>query len=1767
MGLLKKITSRILTGKAADSEARDKQELLRKCYFEVMEQRRVLSADPVIAAVTYFEADTGQDASPDQFEVTFEGGADTTQLTQFTINGDQDQSGSVTTGDMIFDINDQLPGTGGNFDFEFDAANSTGVEEGDVGDVSVSSDGLSLIVNVSNFEAGDVFAFTIDVDEIEGRRLDTIASGVEFEGTFFQAQFVDENFTFNDKDFSFDTVLNEGFEQTQFDGVFYDEYDALFTEAESVSGGEFDLPVDNETGEENRTDGAIDAYDLEAKPITIEGNVYHDEDLDCVHDEDEDGISGVQIDLQRLNLETGEYETVATTTTDASGGYKFGEELDIKPGTFRLVEIQPDGFLNVGESAGSEGGLATENVISEIEIPLGGTAATDYDFKEVRPASIQGNVWHDENNDGVFDPNEQGIANVLIQVTRVGAKDGVTSDVFADTEPMFVRTDANGHYSVDQLPPGIYEVIEINNYPADEVDPLAAFIDGKDSVGNVAGTTVGTQANDRFTQIELCADDDGVEYNFGEVRPASIGGNVSVVTPGSDPNNPNDPLRDPIEGVTIELYDADGSLLATTLTDANGDYEFTGLAPGDYSVVEVQPDGFLDASDHLGNIDGENRGDDSQNDRFTNITLNSGDAGTDYDFCEFLPASISGKVLAITPGSDPNDPNDPLRDPIPGVTIELYDADGNLVATTVTDANGCYEFTGLAPGDYSVFEVQPDGFIDASDHLGNVDGETRGDDSQNDRFTNITLNSGDVGTNFDFCEFIPASISGTVHVDTDGDCVYEEGVDRLLGGVTMELLDADGNVIATTITDAQGNYSFDGLEPGEYAVRQIQPDGLFSGGQFAGSNGGSAIENLLTSVFVGSGEQATNYNFCEFEPSSISGTVHVDANGDCVFQEGVDRLLGGVTIELLNADGNVIATTITDAQGNYSFEGLEAGEYGVREIQPDGLFTGGQFAGSNGGDVSENLLTTILVGVGDQATNYDFCEIGPASISGTVHVDANGDCVYEEGVDRLLGGVTMELLDSDGNVVATTVTDAQGNYSFEDLAPGDYAIRQVQPEGLFSGGQFAGSNGGIASDNLLTFISVDAGDQATNYDFCEVEPSTISGRVHVDVNGDCVYQEGTDEVLAGVTMELLDSDGNVVATTVTDAEGNYTFEGLEQGEYAIRQIQPDGFFSGGEFAGSNGGDATENLLQTILIGPGDQAVNYDFCEHLPAEIHGRVFEDGPAIESEDGLAFEGYRALSDGIYNANTDTPIAGVTLELYFFITDDSLEPTAVTIADVLPEFYTNLGSDPNTAITAVTDSDGQYWFQGLEAGNYIVLEQQPDGFVDANDTVGDTTGFVFNEIDETAAAPQSLSIFSTTQLLDSISAIQVDAGGISQFNNFSEVTFVAAPEPPPSQLPPPVPSQPQTPGNPVTPGAGLTGFPGLLGSQGIAQTVLGGNTRGLFDGNGEAGGDFAEYTWHLSVINGGQPRSIGETDLADNQGGYLESNDWRRFDMNDAVWSFTTTNENSGIVSETGDQSRFGVIGGTPLAGDFDGDGMDEIAMFKDGYWMIDINHNGQWDEGDLMARLGDALDRPVVGDWDGDGKDDIGIYGPIWARDMEAIDREPGLPNPDNDQYTDPKNVPPVVDEAAEGARVMRLSVNGVDRADVIDHVFGTGTEEQTPVTGDWNGNGIRSIGTFEAGRWNLDVDGDGRFTSADVEAKFGQTGDIPVVGDFDGDGVEEIAIYRAGTWMIDSNNNNELDATDRTFQMGTAADTPVVGDWDGDGVDEPALYRESQSNEVL
>ena len=121
---------------------------------------------------------------------------------------------------------------------------------------------------------------------------------------------------------------------------------------------------------------------------------------------------------------------------------------------------------------------------------------------------------------------------------------------------------------------------------------------------------------------------------------------------------------------------------------------------------------------------------------------------------------------------------------------------------------------------------------------------------------------------------------------------------------------------------------------------------------------------------------------------------------------------------------------------------------------------------------------------------------------------------------------------------------------------------------------------------------------------------------------------------------------------------------------------------------------------------------------------------------------------------------------------------------------------------------------------------------------------------------------------------------------------------------------------------------------------------------------------------------------------------------------------------------------------------------------------------------------------------------------------------------------------------GNRELKLTSTGKRREDVIDHVFHYGTPGDHPVAGDWNGDGIDTIGVFRDGRWHRDIDGDGQWTNSDVQENFGQKGDLPVVGDFNGDGIDELGVYRHGTWYIDTNGNRVIDGDDKVFELGGA-----------------------------
>jgi len=136
------------------------------------------------------------------------------------------------------------------------------------------------------------------------------------------------------------------------------------------------------------------------------------------------------------------------------------------------------------------------------------------------------------------------------------------------------------------------------------------------------------------------------------------------------------------------------------------------------------------------------------------------------------------------------------------------------------------------------------------------------------------------------------------------------------------------------------------------------------------------------------------------------------------------------------------------------------------------------------------------------------------------------------------------------------------------------------------------------------------------------------------------------------------------------------------------------------------------------------------------------------------------------------------------------------------------------------------------------------------------------------------------------------------------------------------------------------------------------------------------------------------------------------------------------------------------------------------------------------------------------------------------------------------------------------------------------FTSGISGQKGVSGDWNGDGITTIGSFTNGTWKVR---DVNFPSINViftkTITFGTTGDLPVVGDWNGDGIDTPGVYRIVNGQGQFTLTNSTSATPSFFvfvikvNFGLAGDLPIAGDWDGDGIDSVGVFRPSAGNFFL
>jgi len=1071
------------------------------------------------------------------------------------------------------------------------------------------------------------------------------------------------------------------------------------------------------------------------------------------------------------------------------------------------------------EPAG-EGDLAAAGAFAGQGPTIDTRANMTVDFGFVPGFSLGNRVWMDDGigggaaNDGLINGGEVGIANVQVQLLD-GAGNPADNPFVAGVQPYIVTTDANGYYRFDRLPAGNYivEVIAANfavgqplqsvgssnvteANPNADVDNTDNGIDALPAVAVRSGlVTLGPGYNEPLTEPDVpvagaFATQGTVDawanmtVDFGFVRLFSLGNRVwrdDGIGGGVINDGIQNGAEAGINNVTVRLLDAAGNPADNpniagvqdyvVTTSPQGYYRFDNLSAGNYIVeivaanfvgggtlanfasstgAEANPNADVDANDNgldvvvaggirsgqvtLGPLAAEPINEDAPfgqgaPDLQANMTVDFG----------FVPGSYSlgNRVWIDTDNSGTINGGEAG---VNGVTVRLLNNVGTLIATTTTAGGGYYRFDNLAAGNYIV-EIAAGNFGAGQPLFGLVSStgvgqeanpNTDGDNNDNGldtpfagaiRSGTVTLGPGDseplaegdlsatgqgaldprANMTVDFGFITPPivfSLGNRVWFDADNNGTINafDGPTPGIANVTVNLLNTGGAIVATTTTDATGHYRFDNLAAGDYIVE-------IGAGNF---NVGQPLANLISST--GPGQEAT--------PNS---DVDNNDNGLDVPVAGAIRsgvvTLGPTAIEPVG-ETDVVAGGAPDNQSN---------------LTVDFGFT--------------NPINTYSIG------NHVWRDNGAGANMNNGRMDAG-----EPGI----ANVTVTLLDGTGNAtVATTTTNANGYYRFDNLPAGNYIVEiaaanfnagQPLEATTSSTGAFQEANpntDGDLNDNGLDVLVAGAvrsgvvtlgpgntepinetdlaptgqgaADNRANMtvDFGFVDAFSLGNRVWRDDgtgvggNANNGIQDGTEPGIAGVTVRLLDATGNtLIATTTTDANGYYRFDSLPPGTYVV-EIAAGNFGVGQPLNGLISSPVTNNNPNSDI----DLDDNGLDVLVAGAVRSGQVTLGPTATEpiNEADLAPSG-QGSPDNRANMTVDfgfgTPTNTYSLGNRVWLDDgtgaggvanDGIQNgTEIGEVGVVVNLIDNTGT--LLLATTFTDVNGYYRFDNLAAGNYFV-------------------------------------------------------------------------------------------------------------------------------------------------------------------------------------------------------------------------------------------------------------------------------------------------------------------------------------------------------------------------------------------------------------------------------------------------------------------------------
>ena len=944
----------------------------------------------------------------------------------------------------------------------------------------------------------------------------------------------------------------------------------------------------------------------QAEGAQVTGVVWNERTVDGLY-ENENGLAYAKVTLLKKNPE-GEDFTLASHTTDRSGAYAFAVP---ESGEYRLrIELPADFYATIpGLDSAALPAQKSKTYTPYFTLEDGQFAEKNIGATKSY-AYISMIAFEDSNLNGGRMQSEPLVRNVLAELLY--EQDGETYVIAS------VTSDKTGALNMRNLSAGTYRIRVTlpDNYV---IGPM------------------GEKINTFYNCIH--ADENNIGYSeYFTLEPkSSLGMGVGLVRTGSltgslwfdqDFNGLMDAGEPALSDAVVSLHSPSLDLTRTTRPDADGQYAFLGLQPGDYQLGVQLPDGMV----------------------FTypghSLITEIGAYGETDAHVEIEQTTVLGPIGAMPAASlclnlylDTNENGqwDAGEPALPGASATAAQ-NGKVVATAVSDETGAARFTALRSGSVTLSAVLPEGyiFLPMADSLFDTSSVTASGSTQ------LTLGGSEEGASVTAAATVPAAIRGMLFEDPFNLGLYQAGFD-LLSGFTVEAVDHTGRTVQQARTDNSGAYLLYPVPSGEYTVRFLLNDPYIAAPY-------AADRDVIGSHILSQTPDYGETELLSLAPGQI--VEHIDGG---VFRAGVvdgyvlsntrqdnlrsnDGGLPGISVTLLDENGVPVSDysyDLTDSQGYYMIKGVLPGTYSLLyEVDDAALFT------SPMTDRKEVHSDAFTIGSGSEIHMPALGAVATASMGGFVGQ-----------ADAPVQAVLRLTAQTYGNVYEALSAE-DGTYQLTALRPDTYTLEVSLPDGYVFGQLGSSPIAPTAASSASANLSLRPGEQK-QADLRAALPVAFSGAIYYDANRSAA-QEENEPGAEGRALTLWLA-GREAARLATDENGEFFADHLVPGNYELHLPLEDNELLVGVRGSAQGG---EWVLPFSL--DEDSMVTLPLLQY--ASITGQVWSLDGTLNGVEGISV----SLLDekGLVTAVDVTDSQGA----YSF---SSLLPGEYSLSAVLPSGY----------------------------------------------------------------------------------------------------------------------------------------------------------------------------------------------------------------------------------------------------------------------------------------------------------------------------------------------------------------------------------------------------------------------------------------------------------------------------------------------------------------